>query len=43
VVTEIFAAAVSRRARTGFGVPATIIERALSRTRNRVSTGPCAA
>ena len=42
VVTTIFAAAVSRRERTGFGVPATIVERALSRARERVSTGPCA-
>ena len=43
VVTTIFAAAVSERERTGFGVPATIVERALSSTRDRVSTGPCAA
>ena len=42
VVTTIFAAAVSNSDRTGFGVPGTIVERALSRTRDRVSTGPCA-
>ncbi len=43
VVTTIFAAAVLARERTGFGVPATIVKRALSRARNRVSTGPCAS
>jgi len=42
VVTTIFAAAVSGRERTGFGVPSTIVEQALSRARGRVSTGPCA-
>jgi S1-C subfamily serine protease len=42
VVTTIFAAAVSRRARTGFGIPASIVERALARAGDRVGTGPCA-
>jgi S1-C subfamily serine protease len=43
VVTTIFAAAVSKRARTGFGVPSTIVERALARADDRVGTGPCAS
>ncbi len=42
VVTTIFAAAVLARERTGFGVPATIVQQALPRARSRVSTGPCA-
>ena len=43
VVTTIFAAAVLARDRTGFGVPATIMQQALARARSRVSTGPCAS
>ncbi|MDQ3355317.1 MAG: MarP family serine protease [Actinomycetota bacterium] len=43
VVTTIFAAAVLARDRTGFGVPATIVQQALARARSRVSTGPCAS
>ena len=43
VVTTIFAAAVLARERTGFGVPATIVQQALPRARSRVSTGPCAS
>ena len=43
VVTTIFAAAVLARERTGFGVPATIVQQALARARSRVSTGPCAS
>lgn len=43
VVTTIFAAAVLARDRTGFGVPATIVQQALPRARSRVSTGPCAS
>jgi S1-C subfamily serine protease len=43
VVTTIFAAAVASRERTGFGVPASIVERALARADERVGTGPCAS
>ncbi len=42
VVTTIFAASVSSRERTGFGVPSTIVQQALSAGRSRVGTGPCA-
>ena len=41
VVTTIFAAATSRR-RTGYGVPDSIVRRALGRARRPVDTGPCA-
>jgi Trypsin-like peptidase domain/Colicin V production protein len=41
VVTTIFAAATSRR-RTGYGVPDSIVRRALGRLRGPVDTGPCA-
>jgi S1-C subfamily serine protease len=42
VVTTIFAASVSRRERTGFGVPSEIVQNALARADERRSTGPCA-
>ena len=42
VVTTIFAASVSSGDRTGFGVPATIVQEALARASERVGTGPCA-
>jgi S1-C subfamily serine protease len=41
VVTTIFAASVSSRRRTGFGVPDSIVERALGRAGGSVGTGPC--
>src|SRR5918995_709422 len=41
VVTTIFAAATSRR-RTGYGVPDSVVRRALGRARGPVDTGPCA-
>src|SRR5918995_2393043 len=41
VVTTIFAAATSRR-RTGYGVPDSLVRRALGRARGPVDTGPCA-
>jgi S1-C subfamily serine protease len=41
VVTTIFAAATSRR-RTGYGVPDSLVRRALGRIRGPVDTGPCA-
>jgi hypothetical protein len=41
VVTTIFAAATSRR-RTGYGVPDSLVRRALGRARRPVDTGPCA-
>jgi len=43
VVTTIFASSVGSRQRTGYGVPASIVERALARADERVSTGPCSA
>jgi S1-C subfamily serine protease len=43
VVTTIFASSVSSRRRTGYGIPASIVERALARADERVSTGPCSA
>jgi hypothetical protein len=41
VLTTIFAAATSRR-RTGYGVPDSVVRRALDRARGPVDTGPCA-
>lgn len=41
VVTTIFASSLGSRQRTGYGVPASIVERALARADERVSTGPC--
>ena len=41
VVATIFAAATSRR-RTGYGVPDSLVRRALGRARRPVDTGPCA-
>ncbi|HEV7845518.1 MAG TPA: MarP family serine protease [Thermoleophilaceae bacterium] len=41
VVTTVFAAASGRR-RSGFGVPDSVVRRALGRIRGRVDTGPCA-
>jgi hypothetical protein len=41
VVTTIFAAATSRR-RTGYGVPDSLVRRALGWARRPVDTGPCA-
>lgn len=41
VVTTIFAAATSR-ARTGYGVPDSVVREALGRARRPVDTGPCA-
>jgi S1-C subfamily serine protease len=43
VVTTIFASSLGNRRRTGYGVPASIVERALARADERVSTGPCSA
>jgi hypothetical protein len=42
VVTTIFAATVSEGNRSGFGVPASIVEEALQRADGPVDTGPCA-
>jgi len=42
VVTTIFAASVGSGTRSGFGVPDSIVRRALARAGERVSTGPCA-
>lgn len=43
VLTTVFAAALGRRERSGFGVPDTIVEEALRRAgRATVDTGPCA-
>jgi S1-C subfamily serine protease len=42
VVTTIFAATVSGRGRSGFGVPDSIARDALARARGIVDTGPCA-
>ncbi len=42
VVTTIFATSVGLSRRSGFGVPASIVQRALARAGDRVSTGPCA-
>ena len=41
VVTTIFAASVGRQ-RTGYGVPDSVVQRALGRIRGPVDTGPCA-
>jgi Trypsin-like peptidase domain/Colicin V production protein len=41
VVATIFAASVGRR-RTGYGVPDSVVQRALGRVRGSVDTGPCA-
>jgi hypothetical protein len=41
VVTTIFAASTGRR-RTGYGVPDSVVRRALGRVRGPVDTGPCA-
>ena len=41
VVTTIFAASTGRQ-RTGYGVPDSVVKRALGRIRGRVDTGPCA-
>ena len=41
VVATIFAAATSRR-QSGYGVPDSIVRRALGRVRGPVDTGPCA-
>jgi Trypsin-like peptidase domain/Colicin V production protein len=40
VLTTIFAAATGRR-RTGYGVPDSVVRRALGRVRGLVDTGPC--
>ena len=40
VVTTIFAATTSGE-RGGYGVPNTVVERALARVGRQVSTGPC--
>jgi hypothetical protein len=42
VVTTIFAAAVRSGAKSGFGVPDSIVRTALSRAGGQVDTGPCA-
>jgi len=42
VVTTIFAASVSDGGRSGFGVPDTIVQQALSQAGAPVDTGPCA-
>jgi hypothetical protein len=42
VVTTIFAASVGRGQRTGFGVPDTVVQSALSQAGGQVGTGPCA-
>ncbi len=41
VVATIFAASTGRQ-RTGYGVPDSVLKRALGRLRGRVDTGPCA-
>jgi S1-C subfamily serine protease len=41
VVATIFAASVGRQ-RTGYGVPDSVVQRALGRVRGAVDTGPCA-
>jgi Trypsin-like peptidase domain/Colicin V production protein len=41
VVATVFAAATGRR-RTGYGVPDSVVQRALGRVRGPVDTGPCA-
>jgi hypothetical protein len=41
VVATIFAASVGRQ-RTGYGVPDSVVQRALGRVRGTVDTGPCA-
>jgi Trypsin-like peptidase domain/Colicin V production protein len=41
VVATIFAASIGRQ-RTGYGVPDSVVERALGRVRGSVDTGPCA-
>ena len=42
VVTTIFAASVGNGQRTGFGVPDTVVQSALSQASGPVGTGPCA-
>jgi hypothetical protein len=42
VVATVFAASVGGGPRTGFGVPDTLVRRALEKARGPVSTGPCA-
>jgi S1-C subfamily serine protease len=42
VVTTVFAATVGGTRRSGFGVPATIVQDALSRASGPVDTGACA-
>jgi S1-C subfamily serine protease len=42
VVTTVFAATISDGGRSGFGVPDTIVQSALSRAGAPVGTGPCA-
>jgi S1-C subfamily serine protease len=42
VVATVFAASVPEGGRSGFGVPDTIVRRALSSARGPVDTGPCA-
>jgi hypothetical protein len=41
VVATVFAASVGRQ-RTGYGVPDSVVQRALARVRGPVDTGPCA-
>jgi S1-C subfamily serine protease len=41
VLTTIFASSVSGGARTGYGVPDTVVTDALARARGAVGTGPC--
>jgi hypothetical protein len=41
VVTTVFAASVSDRGRTGFGVPDSVVGKALGKARGPVDTGPC--
>jgi S1-C subfamily serine protease len=42
VLTTIFAASLGGSERSGYGVPDSIVRRALARADERVSTGPCA-
>jgi S1-C subfamily serine protease len=41
VLTTIFASAISRGERTGYGVPDSVVSEALARARGPVGTGPC--
>jgi S1-C subfamily serine protease len=41
VLTTIFAATLGGSERSGYGVPDSIVRRALARAEKRVSTGPC--